>query len=401
MGSFNYLPSILALLLIQGSVSFSLNVTRVAKQGPQKIYVHLMPWFETRQTSEDGNWGIHWTMANQNPDIIVGENDKRQIAAHFYPEIGPYGSGDPSVIDYQIQMMKYAGVDGVLVDWPGTTQAWDYPKNMRNADAFISKLEAAGLEFAIVYEDHNLGMAHDGGMIGDILAQGRADMEWLQNNYFRRANYVKINGAPLLMTFGPQTLTNPSDWSNIFSSLSPKPTFLTLWYQQEQAAGSAAGEYPWIYSDFMDGLRNFYQNRPLGVKFGVAYPGFNTFYANGGWPGPNWGIGHDGTNTFSQTLDLALSSGVQWIQVATWNDYGEGTIVEPSLEFGNGFLNILQNKLKVPYGDRELNLIKEYYALRKKFETEGNKASQAKLDDVYDALNHLQPEKAAQIMSTL
>ncbi len=29
---------------------------------------------------------------------------------------------------------------------------------------------------------------------------------------------------------------------------------------------SAAGEYAWIYSDFMDGLDNFYNNRPLGVK---------------------------------------------------------------------------------------------------------------------------------------
>jgi len=86
------LLSVASLILVLGCGCLSLNVTRVPKQGPT-VFVHLMPWFETRQTSEDGSWGIHWTMTNQNPDIIVGENDKRQIAAHYYPEIHPYGSG--------------------------------------------------------------------------------------------------------------------------------------------------------------------------------------------------------------------------------------------------------------------------------------------------------------------
>lgn len=52
-----------------------------------------MPWFETRETNTNGQWGIHWTMANKNPDNIIGEGNKREIAAHYYPEIQPYGSG--------------------------------------------------------------------------------------------------------------------------------------------------------------------------------------------------------------------------------------------------------------------------------------------------------------------
>jgi hypothetical protein len=53
-------------------------------------------------------------MANRNPDIIEG-NGRRQIAAHYYPEIGPYASADESVIEYQLNLMKYAGVDGIFV----------------------------------------------------------------------------------------------------------------------------------------------------------------------------------------------------------------------------------------------------------------------------------------------
>jgi len=213
----------------------SLTSPKVPKQSAKKISIHLMPWFETKETSEDGKWGQHWTMARMDPDIIE-EGNRRQIASHYYPDIEPYGSGDPDLIDYQIQLMKYSGVDGVFMDWPGTTIAWDYPKNMQNAHNFISKLEEAGLDFAIVYEDHNLGMARDEGFITDILAQGRQDMSWLQSNYFNKNNYVKINGTPVLMTFGPQSLWG-DDWADIFTPLNPKPTFLSLWNAMEQTNG--------------------------------------------------------------------------------------------------------------------------------------------------------------------
>lgn len=134
-------------------------INKVNKTQPHqnvKIYAHMMPWFETRQTSEDGNWGIHWTMATKNPDNIDGSG-RREIAAHYYPQDDVYGSGDPAVIERQLNQMKYAGIDGILLDWPGTVQAWDYPKNLRNSEAIINQLERMGLEFAIVYEDHNIG----------------------------------------------------------------------------------------------------------------------------------------------------------------------------------------------------------------------------------------------------
>lgn len=78
----------------------------VTKTNSQKVYVHYMPWFETPQTSDNGKWGQHWTMATQNPDNIQS-NGQRQIASYFYPLIGPYASSDPDVIDYHLLLMKY------------------------------------------------------------------------------------------------------------------------------------------------------------------------------------------------------------------------------------------------------------------------------------------------------
>lgn len=179
---------LLALLLCMGSTlpSEKFTIKKVAKNFNGKVYVHIMPWFETKETN-GGTWGIHWTMATQNPDVIVDGNGKRQIAAHYSPEIGPYASGRDDVLYYQLLLMKYAGVDGIFIDWPGTVNVWDYPQDLRNSEVIIRGTERVGLDFAIVYEDHNIGMTYDAGFITDKIAAAHGDMNYMQNNYFNKS----------------------------------------------------------------------------------------------------------------------------------------------------------------------------------------------------------------------
>jgi hypothetical protein len=74
-----------------------------------------------------------------------------------------------------------------------------------------------------------------------------------------------------------------------------------------QDGGSVAkGEFAWIYSNFMEGLNNFYKFRNIPLKLGVAYPGFDSAYAMGGWPGIGWTIPVS-VGTFEKTLDTAIS----------------------------------------------------------------------------------------------
>jgi len=276
--------------------------------------------------------------------------------------------------------MKLSGVSGVLIDWPGTANVYDYAKNKQNSEAIIAGCGRVGLEFAIVYEDHNLGMAHDDGKLGDIIGQGKADMAYLQDHYFNMGNYIHVNGKPLLLDFGPQTLKSPAQWESIFSVFHTKPTFLTLWNQMQEAGASAQGEFAWIYSNYLEGLNNFYKFRNIGVKFGVAYPGFDSAYAMGGWPGPGWSI-PVGAATFEATLNAAISGGSHYIQVATWNDYGEGTMIEPTKQFGYTYLTILQKKLGVPHSQADLEKVTANFHARKLFYD--NTTMQAQLDKAF------------------
>lgn len=121
----------------------------VTKTNNQKVYVHYMPWFENKSTSPDGKWGMHWSMANENPDVILS-NGNRQIASYFYPMIGPYASSDRDVIDYHTLLMKYAGIDGVIVDWGGSHNVYDYPLNRRNTDSLFNRMPSVGYSLQFV-----------------------------------------------------------------------------------------------------------------------------------------------------------------------------------------------------------------------------------------------------------
>ncbi len=367
----------------------SVNAAPVNKSTSKKIFIHWMPWFET--PASKGTWGYHWKMNTQNPDIIV--NGKRQIAAYYYPKTGPYASGDPDVIEYQLLLMKYAGADGVFIDWPGTRQRYDYPDNLANANALIGKLNAVGLQFAIVHEDRNWDPGQTAGAHDDFV--------YMQNNYFSQSNYLRTNNVPVVLNFGPITFHQPYEWDQILNGINPRPKVWPLYgFTGQVGANNAGGEFPWIYQDHPTVVNNYYAqagNFPLAI--GVVYPGFHSFYAAGGADGPTWQIAHNSAGTFASLLDKALSSTVGIIQFATWNDYGEGTMIEPTEEFGFSFLTTMQQKLGVPYGQHELDLVFQLYQYRKQYS--GNASVQQQLNEVFTYLANLQVSNAETLLNSI
>lgn len=378
----------------------NLDPVAVTKTNNTKIYMHYMPWFETKESSPDHQWGYHWKMGNKNPDIMDA-NGRREIASHYYPLIGPYHSGDKTVIENHLLMMKYAGIDGVLIDWYGTYNLNDYRINKENAEQLIEMLDEVGLEYAIVYEDRFLTNVVDAGLSPTIISAAKTDFGYMQNNYFNDANYIKINDKPLLLNFGPITLTQPSDWTSAFSGLNPKPTFLTLWYESGDAGANASGEYSWVYQDNTH-ISNFYANKlpTLDVAIGSAYPGFNDYYQQGGGgAGIGWTIDHNNGATLDATLSMAQGANLKYLQLITWNDFGEGTMIEPTVEFGYSYVEKIKAFAGVQNANVAFSEISKLYNLRKQYK--GNSSIQAKLDKAFGYFVSMQPDKAVQLLNEI
>ena len=340
----------------------------VGKTNSTKVLMHYMPWFETN-SSNDGKWGQHWTMITKDPNIIVDvATGKRQIASHYYPLIGPYHSGDPEVIEYHLLLMKYSGVDATVIDWYGTHNIYDYKINFDNSDQLIKRTKEIGLDFGIVYEPYITSN------VESVTGQNKSlaaidDLKFLKNNYFNQTNYLKINNKTAFLAFG-NNFTG-AEWNSIFSysGVSPRMYFLQYLTNSIATINPSPGEFYWVNSSDNLGQTNWDLNFK-GFKISGAYPGFKDYYGQGGWTSNhlNWEI-EVSALTLRDRLNLIKNLNTNVVQIQTFNDFGEGTMMEPTVEFGFTFLNELQKFTGVPYNTRELELVYKYYLLRTKYKS--------------------------------
>jgi hypothetical protein len=371
----------------------------VTKSNPAKVWAHYMPWFETPATN-NGKWGMHWTMANRDPNK-TDASGKREIAAHYYPLIGPYASSDTDVLEYHFLLMKYAGIDGILIDWYGTRNYNDYEANLKNTEAIVTVLDKVGLDFAIVYEDRTLEEGLDE---NERLSQARRDMVYLQNNFFNKSNYIKISGNPLLLVFGPIVIKSPADWNRVFTGLSDKPDFFPIYYfmnlVNDKQYTNGTGGYIWV-DENESSIRDKYERKnDFGNLIGAGYPGFKDFYKEGKWGEPAGKVvDPENVALLERLLKLAGDNNIDYLQLISWNDFGEGTMIEPTVEYQYTFLEKIQVFTKVSYKKSNLEDVYTYYAFKKKFI--GDKEKQDKLLQAFYYLISLQDAKAREILNEL
>ena len=382
---FNLLLSALALTSLS-SAPLHAQPAPVQKTNALKVYMHYMPWFESPATLGGNDWGFHWEFNNRNPNIVDAQG-KRQIASHYYPKIGPYASRDPHVIEYHLLLMKYAGVDGVMINWYGQQGTnGDIGNLLTSSNAIVDRVDDAGLEFGVVFEDRFAGN----------IEHAKTNVRYLRDNYFNRPDYIRHGSAddPLMMVFGPITFQQPSQWTQILAEAGEDVELLTLWYESNEAGANADGEFAWIYEEesqdnHFSHQSNFLQTRAVQIDTASAsvYPGFNDYYQEGGLGNVvPFEIPHNNGETLQQLFALVnqRKANIDMLQLATWNDFSEGTMFEPTVETGFAYLEQLQDFTGVPYGKAELELIYRLYRARKNHA--GDAAKQALLDQAAASL---------------
>ena len=336
-------------------------------------------------------------MSNRNPTIIDSDG-KRQIASYYYPLIEPYDNGEDDYLEYAAVCMKLTGFDGVLFDYPGNTPVYDWKLLFDHTNALLPWLKKAGLNFGITYEDKALDNAFNLGIITNKVAEGNKVMRYMNTNYFSSSNYLKLNGKPVLLNFGPQGIFKDSEWNSVFSGI-PAINFITLPYTISNygLTTSAAGEFAWVGETVND---NFYLHcSQYSICVGGAMPGFHDYYKEGGWGNGYTYYDDLGGELFDQTLQRSSNFQIDLLQVITWNDYGEGTIVEPTREFGYSRLEQIQSFLGVTYREAELALAVKLYQKRKEYK--GKVLENEKLDQVFYYLVSLQIERAKTLLDEL
>jgi hypothetical protein len=249
-----------------------------------------------------------------------------------------YNSADAAQVHRQVQDMMSRGVQGAIAAWYGAAST------IINTSTMLLKNEAeaqAGqFEFAIMEDVGALGSAAIANQC-DVTDQLIQDMTYVASQYESSPAYMRINDRPVVFFFGVDGYY--IDWSRVVSSIPGNPLLI---FQGKSGLSRkiSDGGFSWIainsddpfdlQLDAQDAFYKLAQQTPARLVFGAAYKGFNDTIAM--W-GTNRVINQQCGQAWTQSISEAgqfYSSGNQLpaIQIATWNDYEEGTAIEPGID---------------------------------------------------------------------
>ncbi len=265
-----------------------------------RIYAHLMGWF--------GGPG----------HISVG-----------------YTSSDPAQIRSQIEDMISRGVNGVIASWDTNAMIQQtVPLVLREAERH------AGFEFAIEFEEYGYRKYAD--TVGcDITQKVIDDLTQSSTQFENSASYMRINGRPVVFFFGLEKYY--VDWARVRAEAPGQPLFL---FRNSGAFANtySDGGFAWSdqsktdpYDEMLGYLDGFYKAAVAAhgkLAFGSAYGGFNDALA--GWGADKITDRHCGQtwlDSFARAANFYSSSQqLPALRLVTWNDYEEGTAIEPGVD---------------------------------------------------------------------
>ena len=300
---------------------------------PRKVLAFYYPWYVHRQADDGSGRASSWTGA----DPV-----KRQIGnvAH-YPLLGPYDSQDPKLINQHCTWAKQAGVDGLIVSWWGKDSPTD-----RAMERILDACKDGGLEATIYYE--TVPKPQD----AESAAKDIADV---LTRYAKHPAWLCVNKKPVVFVYG-RTLGEIGlpGWLSAVSQIDREYKGGAILVGDDLSRASAR---------IFDGIHTY---NPVGAMQGktvdqvrawakAAYP---AWVANADAFGRISTItvlpGYDDTKIrkpglrvertdgalYEAQWEEALAANPHWILITSWNEWYEGSEIEPCAEFGKQYLRL-------------------------------------------------------------
>ena len=323
----------------------------IAKGGaasqPPVILAHYMPWFRAEmQESGKMKWE-HWQWFGKgkkhNPDRI--KNGRHDIASVYYPLIGPYDGRDEDVLRYHFLTARQAGIEGFVADWYG-------PENYTEEvfQRMVAVAEEMEMKVAICLEEKAFfpNYANVSNRI-EAVAEAQRQIQYVLDTHTTSEAYLRFNDRPALFMFvnhgeglmGKHVLT-PEELQSVLSSFDPPIAFLRT-HADAEYKDTGTGFFAWCGD--VDYRKKFYafagdlteqENNPVIV--GSVSPGFDDTGV-WGWGGQPRVLERRGTDEFADTWANVEGQSLDAIQIVTWNDFEEGSTIEPAAEYGFSYLD--------------------------------------------------------------
>ncbi|MBL8995228.1 MAG: hypothetical protein JNM63_17910 [Spirochaetia bacterium] len=324
----------------------------------KKVFAHFCTWFKTRDFSgEWAMWSSDYAASPHDPDVLLA-NGERDIASNQYPMIGPYDSKDPDVIEYQFLLMRLAGIDGIVVDWDGRRVN---PYRHEALVQLIPYLTRYGMEMIICFEEWcgYWPIGTYGSRVEEILAAQR-ELQWLIDEWTTQPFYAKVGGRSPVFVFRkiPEHWFSAEEWEPLAAMAEQNKVSLIFPSGDDGLDPAARGRFFWVggfeeplrqntlhfgasqYQKFLQTAQHG-KSKPDHILCGSVFPGFDDTRVWGWGDGPRIAPRYHGKRLI-QTWEQTLENNVDLVQLITWNDWNEGTQIEPSAQEGTRNLEIVK-----------------------------------------------------------
>ena len=303
-----------------------------------RVYAFYYAWYQNPAT--DGLWAHwnhkhldHWDAAvRAKYPPFVHDPEKRDVGASFFPALGAYSSADDAIIEAHFEQLRKAKVGVAVVSW--------YPPGKRDAngpevDGLVKRLLAAaarfGLELCLHLEPWE----------GRTAAAQLKDVAYAVRTYGAHDAYHKIDGKCVFFAYDSYQLA-ARDWRAARTAANDGAFLIALALEAKHVDDYVGGPggFDGAYSYF--GATGFTQaSTPSSWKGLVARasakgglfvpcvaPGYDDLRVRP-WNGAN-SRGREAGAYYDRSWTAALASGAERVAVTSFNEWHEGTQIEPA-----------------------------------------------------------------------
>lgn len=241
----------------------------------------------------------------------------------------PYISADRGVIERQVTQAQSAGIDGFELNWWGPGNPTD-----SNLQTLLSVAGAHGFKVTADF-DLNSPFVHNPGDATNVLSYLK--------RYFGDSSWLRWNGKPVVVFYGNRRF-DVGTWAAIRNQVDP----------DHQAIWIGEGDV-FSYLSVFDGIH------PYSIAWSPNPSGQLASYAKRArsYPGKLWMAtvmpGYDDTRLgrpngfavdrqdgayYTHVWQGAIATHPDLISITSWNEWLEGTQIEPSRSYGDRYLQL-------------------------------------------------------------
>ncbi|MCU0664072.1 MAG: hypothetical protein MUC50_17315 [Myxococcota bacterium] len=224
----------------------------------------------------------------------------------YHPTLGYYSSDDVEVVDQHIEDMEYAKIDVAIASWWGMEDQHQDTRIPLLLDRTVAK--GSKLKWTFYYEREGFG--------DPSVDELKANLDYLMTTYVDHEAIARVSGKPVIFVYGGDCET-ASRWSEASQG---------KWYVSLKVASG--------FKDCPVQPDTWHQYGPDSPA--QQHAGYSYVIAPGFWRADQDKalLSRDLDRWYQNVADMVASL-EPWQLITTFNEWGEGTAVEPASEWAS------------------------------------------------------------------